>query len=57
VHDGERYTINARPDGTDLREYLARQRRYAGTSLDLEAARTKIEKQWEFLEVMARLSS
>ena len=56
VYDGERYVINARPDGTDLGEYLARQRRYAGASFDFETTREQIERQWRFLEVMARLS-
>lgn len=53
VFDGERYTINVRPDGTDLREYLARQRRYSGSTLDLEVAREHIATQWRHLERMA----
>lgn len=56
VYDGERYVINARPDGTDLGDYLARQRRYAGVANDFESTRERIERQWRFLEVMARLS-
>lgn len=55
VFGGERYVINARPDGTDLREYLTRQRRYAGTSLDIDAAREHIARQWRALEGRARL--
>ena len=50
VFDGERYTINVRPDGTDLREYLARQRRYTGSSLDIDIARERIASQWRHLE-------
>ncbi len=53
VFDGERYVINARPDGTDLREYLSRQRRYAGTSFDIDAARAHIARQWRLLEARA----
>jgi pyruvate ferredoxin oxidoreductase beta subunit/2-oxoisovalerate ferredoxin oxidoreductase beta subunit len=53
VFDGERYTINVRPDGTDLREYLSRQRRYAGTSLDVDAAAARIARQWRTLETLA----
>jgi pyruvate/2-oxoacid:ferredoxin oxidoreductase beta subunit len=53
VRDGERYTINARPDGTDLREYLTRQRRYSGTSLDLAEATDRIARQWRFLESLS----
>jgi pyruvate ferredoxin oxidoreductase beta subunit/2-oxoisovalerate ferredoxin oxidoreductase beta subunit len=51
VFDGEHYVINAYPDGTDLAEYLARQRRYAGTTLDIEVARKRIARQWENLGV------
>ena len=54
VFDGMRYAINARPDGTDLREYLSRQRRYSGDALDVEEARTRIDAQWRYLETMAR---
>ncbi|HUP62386.1 MAG TPA: thiamine pyrophosphate-dependent enzyme [Thermoanaerobaculia bacterium] len=53
VFDGERYAINARPDGTDLQDYLVRQRRYFGTELDLDHARRRIAKQWRYLETMA----
>ena len=53
VFDGERYTINVRPDGTDLREYLARQRRYTGSSLHIDIARERIASQWRTLESRA----
>lgn len=54
VFDGERYRINARPDGTDVRQYVAHQRRYLGGAVDAEVARGRIETQWRFLEAMAR---
>ena len=54
VFDGERYAINVRPDGTDLREYLARQRRYAGSALDVDAAAERIARQWRILETLAK---
>jgi pyruvate ferredoxin oxidoreductase beta subunit/2-oxoisovalerate ferredoxin oxidoreductase beta subunit len=50
VFDGERYVINARPDGTDVREYLERQRRYG--ALDAELVRDRIAAQWRYLEAM-----
>ena len=53
VFDGERYRINARPDGTDVSEYVSHQRRYAGGALDAEVARSRIAAQWRFLETMA----
>ncbi len=51
VFDGERYRINVRPDGTDVSEYLNRQRRYA--SIDIEAVRARIAAQWRYLEGLA----
>ena len=50
VFDGERYVINARPDGTDVREYLSRQRRYAAA--EVEITRRQIAAHWEVLEAM-----
>jgi len=54
VFDGERYRINARPDGTDVEEYLKRQRRYSGAALDLDHARSRIAAQWAILEAMEK---
>jgi pyruvate/2-oxoacid:ferredoxin oxidoreductase beta subunit len=54
VFDGERYRINARPDGTDPAEYMKRQRRYPGSALDVWLARERIEANWRYLETMAR---
>jgi pyruvate/2-oxoacid:ferredoxin oxidoreductase beta subunit len=53
VFDGRRYRISEHRDGTDLREYLSRQRRYTGGALDLDATRTEIASQWRYLEAMA----
>jgi len=50
VFDGERYVINARPDGTDVREYLSRQRRYGAA--EVEITRRQIAAHWEVLEAM-----
>lgn len=52
VFDGERYRINARPDGTDVTEYMKRQRRYS--SIDAEMVRKRIAEQWKYLEAMAK---
>jgi len=53
VFDGERYRINVRPDGTDIAEYLQRQRRYATSALDLDVVRRRIAAQRTYLEAMA----
>ncbi len=39
VSDGVRYRINAEPDGTDLAEYFALQKRFAEGEVDLDEAR------------------
>jgi len=52
VFDGVRYRLNARPDGTNVGEYLSRQRRYG--VFDAAVARERIAAQWRFLEAMAR---
>jgi len=49
IFDGERYRINVRPDGTDVRRYFERQRRYARVE-DCN----RIEAHWRYLETMAR---
>jgi len=49
IFDGERYRINVRPDGTDVRRYFERQRRYARVE-DCN----RIAAQWRYLETMAR---
>ena len=51
VFDGERYRINARPDGTDVGEYLKRQRRYS--AVDAAVLHQRIGTQWSYLNAMA----
>ncbi len=53
VFDGERYRINVRPDGTDVNEYLRRQRRYATSATDIESVLRRIDAQTAYLEAMA----
>jgi pyruvate ferredoxin oxidoreductase beta subunit/2-oxoisovalerate ferredoxin oxidoreductase beta subunit len=53
VFDGERYRINFRPDGTNVEEYLKRQRRFATSALDVESVRRQISAQWTYLDAMA----
>jgi pyruvate ferredoxin oxidoreductase beta subunit len=53
VFEGERYRINTRPDGTDVAEYLNKQRRYS--SIDIEHVRERIAAQWRYLDVMAKV--
>ncbi len=54
VYDGERYRINVRPDGTDVAEYLKRQRRYAAAAKDTTIVKKRIASQWAYLEAMER---
>jgi len=51
VFDGERYRINARPDGSDVSEYLKKQRRYSHA--DVETIRKRMAAQWRYLDAMA----
>lgn len=51
VFDGERYRINARPDGADVRRYLERQRRYS--AFDIAVVEKRIASQWAYLDAMA----
>jgi pyruvate ferredoxin oxidoreductase beta subunit len=51
VFDGERYRINVRPDATDVRRYLERQRRYS--ALDVQLLEKRIAAQWAYLDAMA----
>ncbi|HEX9160418.1 MAG TPA: thiamine pyrophosphate-dependent enzyme [Thermoanaerobaculia bacterium] len=56
VFDGRRYRINVRPDGTDVTEYLKRQRRYSTAALDVAGVKRTIESQWSYLQTMATIS-
>jgi pyruvate/2-oxoacid:ferredoxin oxidoreductase beta subunit len=53
VFDGERYRINARPDGTPIEEYIRGQRRYSGSSVDIDVMNRRIASQWSYLDAMA----
>lgn len=54
VFDGERYRVNARPDGTDVMEYLKRQRRFAAAAANVESVKQAIAEKWAYLDVMAK---
>jgi pyruvate ferredoxin oxidoreductase beta subunit/2-oxoisovalerate ferredoxin oxidoreductase beta subunit len=55
VFDGERYQINARPDGTDPQEYYRRQKRFADGDFDLDAVRRHIAADHQRLSRLADL--
>ncbi len=55
VFDGMRYRINVRPDGTSLKEYSSRQRRYSASNVDADLLKKHIQEQWEYLDTMARV--
>ena len=50
VFDGERYRINVRPDGADVRRYVERQRRYS--AFDVAVVQKRIASQWAYLDAM-----
>jgi len=54
VFDGERYRINARPDGTPLDAYLHRQGRFRTVAPSLDALRAQVEREWARLDELAR---
>jgi hypothetical protein len=53
VFNGRRYRINARPDGTPLEDYVARQHRFVEDGAGLDALRQDIAEQWARLEALA----
>ncbi len=53
VFDGERYCINAKPDGTNPIEYYQRQKRFNGQDIDLEAVRQWVQKTQDRLARLA----
>ncbi len=55
VFDGERYRINVEPDWTDPEEYYARQRRFRGNEIDLDATRRACRERFERLRVLAEV--
>jgi pyruvate ferredoxin oxidoreductase beta subunit/2-oxoisovalerate ferredoxin oxidoreductase beta subunit len=54
VFDGRRYRINARPDGTPLETYVARQKRWKSENLDLELMKARINDQWAYLNTLEK---
>ncbi len=54
VFDGERFRINARPDATPLTRYIGHQRRYTRSRLDISVLDAQVQRQWRYLEAMAR---
>lgn len=53
VFDGASYRINVKPDGTDLADYFARQRRFRDDEIDLDVTRASCKERMRRLEVMA----
>jgi pyruvate ferredoxin oxidoreductase beta subunit/2-oxoisovalerate ferredoxin oxidoreductase beta subunit len=53
IFGGMRYRITVRPEGTPLREYAERQRRYTGAKTDTDGLARYIESQWRYLDAMA----
>jgi len=54
VIGGMGYRINARPDGTALADYTSHQRRYTGSSVDVDRLTRHIDAQWRYLEAMEK---
>jgi pyruvate ferredoxin oxidoreductase beta subunit/2-oxoisovalerate ferredoxin oxidoreductase beta subunit len=55
IFDGERYRINARPDGTPLEAYLSRQGRFRSVAPSLDDLQAQVKREWAHLEVLARV--
>jgi len=53
VFDGERWRLNAEPDGSDPAEYFRRQRRFRPDELDLDAIRAACRARHERLRTLA----
>ena len=54
VFEGERYRIDARPDGTPLDAYLSRQGRFRTVAPSLDELRAQVDRQWARLDELAR---
>jgi len=54
VFDGERYRINARPDGTPLDDYLGRQGRFRSVAPSLDDLRAQVDREWARLDGLAQ---
>lgn len=55
VFEGARYRINARPGDTALETYAARQRRFAGAGMNIDAMKARIDEQWRYLKAMEEM--
>ncbi|MFQ5591362.1 MAG: thiamine pyrophosphate-dependent enzyme [Phycisphaerae bacterium] len=55
IFDGIRYRINERPDGSDVTEYISRQRRYKAQVDDPTILRGEIQARWEQLTALAKV--
>ncbi len=53
VFDGATYRINVEPDGTDLAEYFARQRRFRDDEIDINATRQLCLERMRRLHMLA----
>lgn len=53
VWEGRRYRINARPDGLPVEQYLAGQKRFAASNVDLRRMSADIVDQWRYLDALA----
>ncbi|MFQ5429186.1 MAG: thiamine pyrophosphate-dependent enzyme [Phycisphaerae bacterium] len=55
VFEGERYRINQRPDGSSIDDYITRQRRFRAACEDPSRLQARIDQQWRYLDVMAKM--
>lgn len=55
VFDGEQYSINARPDGTDPAAYLDQQQRFASSPSNLIRMKDQIAARWRRLDAMSAM--
>ena len=49
VFDGQRYRINAQPDGTPVEEYFQRQGRFRKGTVDFDEVRRQVRREWDTL--------
>ena len=55
VWDGAEYRLNVEPDGADVAEYFAKQRRFREEEVDLDATRAAIARKMERLRTLAEV--
>lgn len=55
VFDGERYRLNARPDGTSPEEYFKRQGRFSKGTVDVGHVERSIAERWARLERLVEM--